>query len=103
MTDHIPNTADSDALVVFEHKKLKMVFPDEIVAAPGQWLEWEITVGEAATVFFDSDSPFDWKKRDSTNGRIKGTIERDAVGIYKYSVTDAAGNITIDPRIRIKR
>jgi hypothetical protein len=60
-------------------------------------------LNEGATVLFDSGSPFDWKKRDSTNGRIKGTIERDAVGVYKYSVTDAAGKVTIDPRIRIKR
>lgn len=103
MTDHIPNPTDSDALVVFEHKKLKMVFPDEIVAAPGQWLEWEITVGEAATVKFDDGSPFVWEELPSTDGRIKGMIDRKAVGIYKYSVTDAAGKITIDPRIRIKR
>ena len=103
MTTHIPNPTDSDALIVFENKKLKIVLPDEIVAAPGQRLEWEITLKDVATVSFNSGSPFDWKKRTSTNGRIKGTIERDAVGIYKYSVTDAAGNITIDPRIRIKR
>jgi hypothetical protein len=73
------------------------------VAAPGQWLEWELTVGQAATVTFDDGSPFIWEKLDSTNGRIKGMIKRDAVGIYKYSVTDDKGKITIDPRIRIKR
>jgi len=103
MPDHIPNPTDSDALIVFEHKKLKMVFPDEIVAAPGQWLEWEITLNQDATVIFDDGSPFEVETLDSDNGRIKGMIRRDAVGIYKYSVTDKKGDTTIDPRIRIKR
>ncbi len=97
------NPTDSDALIVFENKKLKVVLPDEIVAVPGQQLEWEITLNEAATVSFDGDSPFKWQKQPSSHGRIKGTIERDAVGIYKYSVTDAAGDTTIDPRIRVKK
>jgi pyrrolidone-carboxylate peptidase len=54
-------------------------------------------------VVFDSGSPVNWSKQSSSSGRIKGTIEREAIGIYKYSVTDIAGTITIDPRIRVKR
>jgi plastocyanin len=97
------NPTDANAAIIFENKKLKVVFPDELVVVPGEKVEWEITLPEDVTVVFDPDSPFDWSKQSSSSGRIKGRIKREAIGIYKYSVTDIAGEITIDPRIRVKR
>ena len=97
------NPTDTNAAIIFENKKLKAVFPDELVVLPGQEVEWEITLPEDVMVVFDSGSPFKWSKQSSSSGRIKGTIKREAIGIYKYSVTDIAGAITIDPRIRVKR
>jgi plastocyanin len=97
------NPTGLNAVIVFEGKKLKAIVPDEIEVVPGQEVEWVVTSEEAAKMEFHPDSPFLWLKQDSEKGRIKGTIQRNAIGVYKYSVSDAAGNDTIDPRIRIKR
>ncbi len=48
------------------------------------------------------EGQFTWDGEKSVKGEIEGTIKRDAVGLYKYSVRDSKHN-TIDPRFRIKR
>ncbi len=100
----IPNPTGMDAVIVFEKKKLKMIFPNDVEVIPGQTVEWLIEPPELdAELFFDvnADSPFDWHSKKAANGKIKGTVKRDAVGLYKYSVT-ASGD-TIDPRLRVRR
>ena len=98
-----------DSVIFFDNQQLDMVFPDDFEVLPGQSVEWEIKPSNSeAWVFFDRsidnpfESPFDWQGEKSFKGKIAGTIKRDAVGLYKYSVRDAKGNI-IDPRFRIKR
>jgi hypothetical protein len=105
----IKNPRGMDAVIFFDNEQLDMVFQDDFEVLPGQSVEWVIRPSKSeAWMFFDSssnnpfESPFDWQGEKSFKGKIRGTIKRDAVGVYKYSVRDAKGN-TIDPRFHVKR
>ncbi len=105
----IKNETGTDAVICFGEKVLEMVCPEEFEVLPGQPVEWRIVPPNEVTVKFDAnDSPVEWSKLSSKDpntgvvGPIKGTIKRDAQGIYKYSVTDTMGN-TIDPRVKVRR
>ena len=105
----IKNDTSMDAVICFGEKNVCMVFPEEFEVLPGQPVEWRIVPLNEVTVKFDAnDSPVEWPEASSKDpntgvvGPIKGTIKRDAQGIYKYSVTDELGN-TIDPRVKVRR
>jgi hypothetical protein len=56
----------------------------------------------AKITFGIGDSPFDWESNPSDHARITGTVKREAIGEYKYSVSDGKGNV-IDPRLQIRK
>jgi plastocyanin len=103
MSTIIDNPRGINAAIVFNGKDLKAVIPDEIEVDQGEPVEWEVESTETVVLSFGSDSPVEWNEQESSDNKIKGTIKREAHGVYKYTVSDIAGNITIDPRIRIKK
>ncbi len=101
MADLIQNQTDIHAVIVFKDGELKMVVPDVIPVVPGQTVQWIVVPPNTAEIKFkNGETPLDWDIRPSKNNRITGTVQRDARGEYKYSVTD--GQNTIDPRLQIK-
>jgi len=96
------NPTNINAIIVFDAKDLKEIVPDTLEVARGQIVEWEVVPEETAKLFFKDESPFEWSSTTSVDGKITGKIRRDATGVYEYSVSDVAGNITIDPRIQVK-
>jgi len=96
------NPTNVNAVIVFDGKDIKQIVPDEFEVAPGQTVEWEVAPNDTAILAFKEESPFKWSSQTSSGGKITGTIKRNAIGVYKYSVSDAAGKITIDPRIHVR-
>jgi len=103
MADIIQNQTDIHAAIIFEDGELKMVVPDTILASPGQSVQWIVVPQNNAKISFQiGDSPFDWESNPSDHARITGKVRRDAIGEYKYSVSDGKGNV-IDPRLQIRK
>ncbi len=99
---HKVNPTNINAVVVFDEKGLKEVVPDEFAVAPGEIVQWEVIPNKKVKLDFKGDSPFKKDMESDPAGIITGKIERTATGVYPYSVIDAAGKVTIDPRIQVK-
>jgi plastocyanin len=101
----IPNPGVGvDAVIIFDKKgKLKMVVPEEIEIYGGETVRWVIEPQNSAKVTFEPErNPLsDWVDKTETKtieGRIKANAKATS---YKYTVT--AGDVIIDPHVRVRR
>jgi hypothetical protein len=100
-----PNPTNKHAVILFDDKNVDRIIPDEFEASEGTIVEWVIQNPNETRIYFEDDSPFDWKSKMSTgeHKKITGTVKANTKRKkpYKYFVSDGQGN-TIDPRLRIK-